>query len=154
MARRKRPRFIIDVDGSFSPQTGAGAWAAVVRDEQEGTTQRLTGTCTPAPPIHVLELQAMLCGLAAVPDGSRVEVRCDAKTVVDVAERRRENVERKTYEDDTQSRAWAQFDAHVARLHDAFALRWVRAHAGDPGNTEADRLARAARKHAEAALRA
>ena len=144
-------------DGSYSDATGVGSWAWLLADGEghsvgsgavgEGTTHQR------------MELTAAIEGLAAVPEGSVVELVSDCTYLVDAMSR--------GYPERWRDRGWSSLGhnrpiAHrdlwqaLAELSARRRVRftWVKAHSGqaaDPWNVMADHVAKTARRLGEAA---
>ena len=121
---------MIDIytDGSALGNPGPGGWAAIVMDgaattHHSGGESRTTN--------NRMEITAAIKGLESVPEGESVRIHSDSQYVVNTMTR---NWKRRANTD-----LWAMLDAEVAR-HDV-EWRWVRGHAGNPYNEQADRLA-------------
>ena len=121
---------MIDIytDGSALDNPGPGGWAAIVIDGSDES--RLAGG-EPRTTNNRMEITAAIKGLEAIPAGESVRIHSDSQYVVNTMTR---NWKRRANTD-----LWAMLDAEVAR-HDV-EWRWVRGHAGNPYNEQADRLA-------------
>ena len=134
---------MIDIytDGSALDNPGPGGWAAIVMDGSSvthlvGGERRTTN--------NRMEITAAIKGLESVPAGESVRVHSDSQYVVNTMTR---NWKRRANTD-----LWALLDTEVAR-HDV-EWRWVRGHAGNPHNEQADRLAvEEAKKQADSGVR-
>ena len=118
----------IYTDGSALNNPGPGGWAAIVIDGSDET--RLTGGESRTTN-NRMEITAAIKGLESVAAGEAVRVHSDSQYVVNTMTR---NWNRRANKD-----LWAMLDAEVAR-HDV-EWNWVRGHAGNPYNEQADRLA-------------
>ena len=131
---------MIDIytDGSALDNPGPGGWAAIVIDGSD-VTQLVGGE--PRTTNNRMEITAAIKGLESVPAGESVKLHSDSQYVVNTMTR---NWKRRANTD-----LWAMLDAEVARHY--VEWRWVRGHAGNPYNEQADRLAvEEAKKHADA----
>ena len=129
-------------DGACSGNPGPGGWGVLIRRGAEENTR-----CGGAPETtnNRMELQAAIEALKAVPPGGTATLHTDSSYVKDGITRwiagwkaggwttaARKPVKNRDL--------WQELDAlHGARRID---WRWVRGHAGDPGNERADELAR------------
>ena len=118
----------IYTDGSSLGNPGPGGWAAViVEDGAKRSVQGGHGRTTS----NRMEILAVIEALKAIPRSSDVTIHSDSQYVVNTMTR---NWKRNANRD-----LWEALDAEVAGRN--VNWRWVRAHAGDPLNEEADRLA-------------
>lgn len=141
-------------DGSYAKESGFGTWAWVL--VAEGSRLEVCGVAG-ATTHQRMELTAAVEGLRALPDGASVEVVSDSAYLVEAMARgiprvwRRNGWRSLTHERDVVNRdLWEALLAECDRLRVRF--RWVKAHAGeasDPGNVEADHLARRVRRACE-----
>ncbi len=128
---------MVDVytDGSCLGNPGPGGWGAIVMDGRD--TRRLSGG-DPATTNNRMELTAAIKGIEAVPPGAPVAVHSDSEYLVKTMTK---GWKRRVNHD-----LWERLDALV-HSHQV-TWEWVRGHAGDPLNEEADRLAVAAMNEA------
>ena len=121
----------IYTDGSCLNNPGPGGWAAIIMADDR--TVRLSGT-DPSTTNNRMELTAAIKGLEALPPGRAATVHSDSEYLVKTMTRNwKRNVNRDL---------WEQLDRLAAERQ--VEWEWVRGHAGDPLNEEADRLAVAA----------
>ena len=118
----------IHTDGACVGNPGPGGWAAILVEDGskrsvQGGQEKTTN--------NRMEMLAVIKGLEAVPASSKVTVFSDSQYVVNTMTR---NWKRKANQD-----LWPRLDAEVAKRD--VAWQWIRGHAGDPLNEEADRLA-------------
>ena len=118
----------IYTDGSSLGNPGPGGWAAVV--VEDGAKRSVHGRHARTTN-NRMEIMAVIEGLKTVPKSSEVTVHSDSQYVVNTMTR---NWKRNANRD-----LWEALDAEVAGRK--VGWRWVRGHAGDPLNEEADRLA-------------
>jgi cyclic pyranopterin phosphate synthase len=121
----------IYTDGACLGNPGPGGWGAVIIED--GIKRTLSGA-DESTTNNRMEMLAVIQGLASVPESEPVTVFSDSQYVVNTMTRgwkRKANLD-----------LWDRLDAEVAAHR--VEWRWVRGHAGDPGNEEADSLATAA----------
>ncbi|MBX9933682.1 MAG: ribonuclease HI [Methylobacterium sp.] len=135
---------IVYADGGCSPNPGPGGWGVFIRTpefehelcggEDDTTNNRM-------------ELTAAARGLEHFPPGTRIEMRCDSRYVIDAMTRWLPGWKRKGWRTTTGPMAnrdlIEQLDALTADR--IVTWTWVRGHAGDPGNERADYLAECGR---------
>ena len=117
-------------DGSCIGNPGPGGWAAVIvtdgsKRTLHGQEERTTN--------NRMEITAAVEGLRAVTESADVAVYSDSEYVV--------NTMTRGWKRNANKDLWARLDAEVAKRK--VTWRWVKSHAGDPLNEEADRLANA-----------
>src|SRR5512146_201841 len=126
---------LVYADGSCEGNPGPGGWGVVIVTPQG--THRLSGGDSQTTN-NRMEIMAAIEALRALDPGVPVILRSDSQYLVKTMNegwRRTKNVD-----------LWKQLDAEVAR-HDV-RFEWVRGHAGDERNEEADELAREAARSA------
>jgi len=119
----------IYTDGSCDPNPGQGGWAAIVVDggakrTLHGGEQRTTN--------NRMEMLAVIKGLGSVPEAADVRVFSDSQYVI--------NTMTRGWKRNTNNDLWTSLDAEAGKRN--VEWQWVRGHAGDPLNEEADALAR------------
>ena len=119
-------------DGSCLHNPGPGGWGAVLLSEG-GEPLRLSGH-EPGTTNNRMELTAAIKGLEAAPPGMPVALYSDSSYLVNTMTL---NWKRRANQD-----LWAQLDALASQRQ--VTWNWVRGHAGDRWNEEADRLASSA----------
>ena len=121
---------MIDIytDGSSIGNPGPGGWAAVIL---EGGAKRAVHGRHGRTTSNRMEILAAIEGLKALPKDAEATVHSDSQYVVNTMTR---NWKRNANQD-----LWERLDAEVASRK--VEWRWVRGHAGNPMNEEADRLA-------------
>ena len=139
------PKIQIHTDGACSGNPGPGGFGAVLqfgahRNELSGGFRKTTN--------NRMELLAVIEGLRALKEPCEVSVFTDSKYIVDAVNKGwarrwqangwRRNPREKALNPDLWAQLLALLDTH------AVALRWVKGHAGNPGNERADALAVAA----------
>ena len=118
-------------DGSCLNNPGPGGWGAVVLNESGPT--RLSGS-DPQTTNNRMELTAAIKALEASPPETDVTVHSDSEYLVKTMTR--------GWKRNVNQYLWEQLDAQVASR--TVHWHWVRGHAGNEWNEEADRLAGAA----------
>lgn len=128
--------WVASTDGSCEPNPGRGGWGAVLaapdgrRWAGRGGLAHVTN--------NQAELTAAIEALRRMPDGADAAIRADSKLVIHCALRIwGRNAP-------TLTALWAEYDRQEARMSRVRFL-WVRGHAGDRRNNQADALAEAAR---------
>ena len=142
--------YSIFTDGACRGNPGPGGWGVVVRVGDDKRTMCGGEMWTTN---NRMELMAAVKALKSVPEGARVTLTTDSLYVRDGItrwiQRWRKNGWRTASGNSVQNQElWQQLDDANVRLE--VSWRWVRGHAGSPGNETADRLAR---EGLEAALR-
>jgi cyclic pyranopterin phosphate synthase len=118
----------IYTDGSCLGNPGPGGWGAVVIDD--GNRRSLHGN-DPETTNNRMEIKAVVEGLKSIPENSDVTVFSDSSYVINTMTK---NWKRKKNND-----MWELLDKEVSSR--TVSWTWVKGHAGDPLNEEADRLA-------------
>ncbi|HEV7989635.1 MAG TPA: ribonuclease H [Candidatus Binataceae bacterium] len=126
---------LVYADGSCEGNPGPGGWGVVI--VTPNGTRRLSGA-DPQTTNNRMEISAAIEALRALDPGVPVIVRSDSQYVV----RTMNDGWRRTKNQDL----WQELDREAAR-HDV-RFEWVRGHAGDALNEEADALAREAARSA------
>ena len=122
----------IYTDGSCLNNPGPGGWGVVVFSDGDEPL-RISGH-EPDTTNNRMELMAAIKGLEAAPAGMPVALYSDSSYLVNTMTR---NWKRRVNQD-----LWARLDALATERH--VTWNWVRGHAGDLWNEEADRLATSA----------
>ena len=118
----------IYTDGACSGNPGPGGWAAVL---VEGEGKRAISGGEDRTTNNRMELMAAIRGLEATAPGSEVTVHSDSSYLV--------NTMTRGWKRNVNADLWAQLDDLVAGRRVTWA--WVKGHAGNPLNEEADSLA-------------
>lgn len=121
----------IYTDGACRGNPGPGGWGAIIIEN--GRKRALSGADKNTTN-NRMEMMAVIQGLAEVSESTAVTVFSDSQYVVNtmlLGWKRRANLD-----------LWDRLDVEVAVRR--VEWRWVRGHAGDPLNEEADHLATAA----------
>ena len=131
-------------DGACRGNPGPGGWGALLAID--GKLRELSGG-DPATTNNRMELFAAISALEALPEGSRVTLYTDSTYVRDGITswlpRWVQNGWRTSDRKPVKNQdLWRRLD-EAAAAH-TVDWRWVKGHAGDPGNTRADALANAA----------
>ena len=132
MAASSSQPVLVYADGSCEGNPGPGGWGVVIVTPQG--TRRLSGGDSQTTN-NRMEIMAAIEALRAIDPGLPVILRSDSQYLVKTMN---EGWRRTKNQD-----LWKQLDAEVARHHDV-RFEWVRGHAGDALNEEADELAREA----------
>lgn len=137
-------------DGACSGNPGPGGWGAVL--VWNGHERELSGA-EPLTTNNRMELTAAIEALAALKRPARVRLHTDSMYLRDgittwIARWRANGWRTADKRPVKNVDLWMRLDQEMARH--SVEWRWVRGHAGEPGNERADRLAR----QAIAALRA
>jgi ribonuclease HI len=128
-------------DGACKGNPGPGGWGALLR---YGSHERELFGGTPDTTNNRMELQAVIEALASLKERCHVIVHTDSQYVKNgIQEWMRNWIRRGWRTSDNKPvknvELWQRLAAEVAR-HDVH-WRWVRGHAGNPGNERADELA-------------
>lgn len=133
---------VMYTDGACSGNPGPGGWGVLI--QRDGKEERLCGG-DPATTNNRMELLAAIKGLEAMPEGTAVTLYTDSTYVKNgvtswVAGWKRNGWRTAAKKPVKNQDLWEPLDA-LATARDV-TWKWVKGHAGDPGNEEADRLAR------------
>ncbi|MGH8278892.1 MAG: ribonuclease HI [Gammaproteobacteria bacterium] len=134
----------IYTDGACRGNPGPGGWAALLRRDRE---ERTLQGAEPATTNNRMELTAAVQALDNLPPGQHVTLYTDSQYVrngISVwlpgwKQRDWKTAGRKAVKNQD---LWQRLDTAAARH--VIDWRWVRGHAGNPGNERVDRLANAA----------
>ena len=133
---------VIYTDGACKGNPGPGGWGALLRAGEH--RKELFGG-EPHTTNNRMELRGVIEGLKALKRPSRVRIQCDSAYVV--------NAHLKGWIERWQQNGWKTSDRKAVKnadlwreleaLADRHTIRWhwVRGHADDPGNLQADALA-------------
>jgi ribonuclease HI len=135
-------RVVIYTDGACSGNPGPGGWGAILT--WGGHSREIFGGETPTTN-NRMEILAAISALEALKRPMAVELHTDSTYVRNgimkwVAGWKRNGWQTKARKPVKNRDLWVRLDA-AAERHDV-DWRWVKAHAGDPGNERADALAR------------
>ncbi len=135
---------VIHTDGACEGNPGPGGFAAVI--DSDGSRREITGGVKHTTN-NRMELSAVIRGLAALDEPSRVRIVTDSQYVVYGITRWIQGWRRKGWRIASGAPVknrdlWEELDA-LARKHDV-RWEWIRGHAGHPENERADFLARQA----------
>ena len=129
-------------DGACSGNPGPGGWGVYI--QHEGHEKRLSGG-EPATTNNRMELMAAIEALSFYPEGTALVLHTDSQYVKNGVTSWINSWKRNGWK--TASRKpvknqdlWERLDALATARK--VTWKWVKGHAGDPGNEEADRLAR------------
>ena len=137
---------VVYTDGCSLGNPGPGGYGVVI--QAEGQKRELMGGFRRTTN-NRMELRAVVEGLRALPEGSRVRLYSDSRYVVDAV-----NL---NWLKNWQARSWKKADGKPVlnvdlwkalvqemRRHAQVSFVWVEGHAGNPGNERCDRLSNAA----------
>lgn len=132
---------VIYTDGACRGNPGAGGWGALLC--YGDSTKTLYGA-EPQTTNNRMELQAAIEALSALRRGCRVELYTDSRYVRDGVVKWMDNWKRKNWKTAAKKPVknrdlWERLDALTGK-HE-IDWRWVKGHAGNPGNERADALA-------------
>ena len=118
----------IYTDGACLGNPGPGGWAAIVAEDGSkralhGREERTTN--------NRMEVLAVIKGLEALPESAEATVFSDSRYVV--------NTMTRNWKRNANNDLWAMLDAEVGKRK--VKWQWVKGHAGNPLNEEADALA-------------
>ena len=126
------------VDGTFVSQTGIGGYAIIpINDNGKVQRDKVVRVGTYAPGCLAMELRAVIAAMRQAPTNRAVTIYSDCLTVVDVAARGDIKRMGALRED------WETLLALVKEKTN-ISIAWVRGHADDKFNHEADRAAKQA----------
>jgi ribonuclease HI len=131
----------IFTDGACRGNPGPGGWAALLR---AGDKEREISGGEPLTTNNRMELMAAIEALNALKKPCRVELHTDSNYVRDGITKwihgwRRNGWRTADKKPVKNAELWQALDEQVQRH--TVSWRWVRGHAGDPGNERADQLA-------------
>lgn len=136
-----KPLVEIYTDGACRGNPGMGGWGALLR--YQGVEKQIKGAA-PDTTNNRMELTAAIEALRALNTASRVVLWTDSKYVQQGISEWIVNWKRKQWKTSANKPVknadlWKLLDRH--RIEHDVEWRWVKGHAGDPGNEAADRLA-------------
>ena len=135
---------VVYTDGGCHGNPGPGGWAAVLTC---GPHRRELSGGVPATTNNRMELQAAIAALNILKDPCAVQLHTDSNYLREgitswLPGWKRNGWRTKTKAPVKNADLWRQLDAVVSRHQ--VAWRWVKGHAGDPGNERCDQLAQQA----------
>lgn len=139
----EKNRIIVYTDGGALGNPGPGGYGAVVTEK--GETREFSGGFR-LTTNNRMELTACIVGLSTLPEPSKVVVYSDSKYVVDGITKgwarkwQAHNWMRTKTERAVNSDLWEKL-LFLCEKHDV-EFRWVKGHAGTPGNERCDQLVR------------
>lgn len=139
--RAGRPLVEIFTDGACRGNPGVGGWAALLR--YGGIEKRINGA-EPETTNNRMELAAAIAALRALKMPSRVRLWTDSRYVQRGITEWLPNWKKKNWRTSgnkpvKNTDLWRTLDE--LNIRHEIQWRWVKGHAGDPGNEEADKLA-------------
>lgn len=147
MAKPKQPTFTLYTDGSFHSKTKNGGYASVVKETNEIVCGNETNTTN-----NKMELQAVIRGLAHLPDDSNVVVHSDSQYVINAFNKRwinnwKKNGWKTANGQDVKNKQEWETLAEQKERHKKVKFVWVKGHNGDHYNEAADQFANVAAQH-------
>jgi ribonuclease HI len=129
-------------DGACSGNPGPGGWGALLKSN--GVETEMFGG-EPATTNNRMELMGAIMALESIPPGSKVILHTDSQYVMKGLNEwmkgwKRNGWKNAAKEPVKNKELWIRLDV-AANTH-KIDWRWVKGHAGDPGNERADALAR------------
>ena len=130
---------IFFTDGSVLPQHGCDGYAAVpMHTDGSADIDHVISGCKFTIDVQEMELMAVVTAIKSVPVRQPVTIFTDHQSICDViAKKERANCER-----GRNRKIWNQLRQLCNARH--VTLRWVKGHAGIPGNVAADLAAKTA----------
>ena len=131
----------IYTDGACSGNPGPGGWGVYIREN--GTTRELCGGAK-ATTNNRMEMQAAIEAMKAVPEGAKVTLHTDSQYLKNGLTQwihgwKRNGWKTASKQPVKNQDLWIELDRLCAKRD--IAWKWVKGHAGDPGNEMADALA-------------
>lgn len=145
MTSNTNNRLTIHTDGACLGNPGPGGWAAIL--QYGGTTKELSGGHSRTTN-NRMELMAVIEALKALKHPSSGTLHSDSKYFLDalgkgwLANWKRNGWKTASKKPVKNRDLWMILDPLLANHN--LELKWVKGHAGDPGNERADELAKAA----------
>jgi len=132
-------KIIIFTDGSALGNPGPGGYGAILETEDKKYKKELAQGYIKTTN-NRMELLAVIVALETLKNSSEVLIWSDSKYVVDSVEKGWVyGWEKKNYKNRVNSDLWIRF-LKIYRKHDV-SFKWIKGHAGHPGNERADQLA-------------
>ena len=136
------PIVVIHTDGACVPNPGPGGWGAVLRYGE--VIKEISGGEATATTNNRMELMAAIRALESLTRPSRVVLHTDSAYVKNgiqswLAKWKRNGWLTAGRQPVKNADLWLRLEASIGR-HEV-EWRWVKGHAGDPGNERADQLA-------------
>lgn len=149
--------YVAYTDGSCVPNTGRGAWAAIIVDESSGSPEivaQLSGAEDGTTSVR-MEVQAAIGVLKYITAehgiGCKIEIKSDATYLVNGGTKWLGEWRAKRLLDENRSLHTQPKNADLWRMIDALVFghhviwTWIKGHSNNPYNSECDRLATEAR---------
>lgn len=135
---------VIYTDGACKGNPGLGGWGVLLR-AADGTEKELFGG-EKETTNNRMEMMAVIQALASLKRPCQVTLHMDSQYVLKGITEWIKGWKAKGWKTSTKQPVknvdlWQQLDALVQNSGHAIDWRWVRGHAGDPGNERADALA-------------
>jgi ribonuclease HI len=139
-------------DGACKGNPGPGGWGVLLRSS-DGTEKELFGGELETTN-NRMEMTAVIQALSALKRPCQVRLHLDSQYVLKgitewVSGWKAKGWKTASKQDVKNVDLWKQLDALVAQSGHRIDWRWVKGHAGDPGNERADALANAGVLHAQ-----
>ena len=143
MSEPSRPHVTIFTDGACSGNPGPGGWGAILRFGE--VEKELKGGENPSTN-NRMELMAAISALEALKKPASVDLTTDSQYVRQGITSWIHNWKRNGWRTADKkpvknAELWQRLDELVANSGHRIDWRWVKGHAGDPGNERADALA-------------
>ena len=143
---------VIYTDGACKGNPGPGGWGVLLR-AADGTEKELFGGDLETTN-NRMEMMAVIQALSSLKRACRVTLHMDSQYVLKgitewVAGWKAKGWKTSTKQPVKNVDLWQQLDALVQTAGHTIDWRWVKGHAGDPGNERADALANLGVKHAQ-----
>ncbi len=132
-------KIVVFTDGSALGNPGPGGYGAILETEDKKYKKELAQGFIKTTN-NRMELLAVIVALEALKGPSEVLIWSDSKYVVDSVEKGWVyGWEKKSFKNRVNSDLWIRF-LKIYRKHDV-KFKWIKGHAGHPGNERADQLA-------------
>ena len=142
----KKSEIVVYADGACSGNPGPGGWGVILKHVSTGKTGELSGSDKQTTN-NRMELTAVIRGLEAIKDQSKVTVVTDSQYVVKGMTEWIENWMAKNWRTANKKpvknvELWQRL-IEISKKHEVL-WQWIEGHAGHPENERCDQLAAAA----------